>query len=464
MPTRSQRSLFCLLFALTLGAASGAACNTFAELQATEDTSDATVASCEPSTCQGTCCALEVEALLVCVSLDRDEDHCGVCGVRCKADQVCLESQCLTLSWRTMAAGGAHTCAALEPTGQVYCWGDNQRGQVDPSGDASGYTAGQPLVTRDGTPLTAVALSAGIAHSCALNASNEVYCWGDDSKGQLSRDAVGAGPHRVNPELVRFKALSAGGAHTCAITVLDQLYCWGDNAYGQLGRGELTAPLADQVLPVTVATGPWLAVSAGPRHTCAIHAGDGAVHCWGDNAHGQLGRGVDVRETRVADLPGEMKFLAVGAEHSCAASDSELWCWGSSAQGQLGVLAAPDTAPVQVTLPGSVQALTASARTTCALLHASSELYCWGENLAGQLGTGSTAEFDPAPGLLLFQGGDGTVHQASLGLAHACALHSPRSMSCWGANTHGQLGIATVDTAQHTRPVPVVAPPSVRAQ
>jgi alpha-tubulin suppressor-like RCC1 family protein len=146
-----------------------------------------------------------------------------------------------------LSAGGSHTCA-FDAVG-VLCWGSNSSGQL---GSAVAGDAVYP--TRAALPVQAVALSAGDEHTCALVTGGDVWCWGSNSHGQLGRGTIG-GTSPV-PTLVsgglKFASISAGGGHTCGVTPDGSLYCWGNNSSGQLGDGTLI----DRPTPVRVAESP----------------------------------------------------------------------------------------------------------------------------------------------------------------------------------------------------------------
>jgi len=80
-------------------------------------------------------------------------------------------------------------------------------------------------------------------------------------------------------------SVSAGGHHTCAVKTDGSLWCWGDNSYGQIGNGTLGGSVSEpvQVIPSGVSS-----VSSGWFHTCAVKQ-NGSLWCWGDNGYGQLG-------------------------------------------------------------------------------------------------------------------------------------------------------------------------------
>jgi alpha-tubulin suppressor-like RCC1 family protein len=81
--------------------------------------------------------------------------------------------------------------------------------------------------------------------------------------------------------------VAVGSDQVCVLLTTGAVYCWGDNSRGQLGR-----PGAASLVPVAVNGGfTFTALSAGSEHSCAIEAGSGAIGCWGANDTGQLGDG-----------------------------------------------------------------------------------------------------------------------------------------------------------------------------
>jgi alpha-tubulin suppressor-like RCC1 family protein len=143
-----------------------------------------------------------------------------------------------------IAAGGAHVCA-LRATGQVVCWGANAQGQLgvgstDPVG-------GVALVAGLGD---VEILALGGEHSCALETSGRVACWGSNELGQLG---IGIAEPRTQPEYIapigtRIVSIEAGVAHTCAVDATGAVWCWGFNDHGQLGTGLSSTFSPDRVV------------------------------------------------------------------------------------------------------------------------------------------------------------------------------------------------------------------------
>ena len=109
----------------------------------------------------------------------------------------------------------------------VLCWGANFAGQL-------GITRSAPNAL---TPLAVPGLaegqsrvSAGYHQTCAVGPAGEVTCWG----GVTDADAEAA-PTQVQ-ELPATQDVSVGAFHACAVAGAD-VWCWGQNSSGQLGDG-----------------------------------------------------------------------------------------------------------------------------------------------------------------------------------------------------------------------------------
>jgi alpha-tubulin suppressor-like RCC1 family protein len=209
-----------------------------------------------------------------------------------------------TVRYRTISAGGLHTCA-LTTSGVAQCWGYNLSGQLgsntgqlrnfDPVTVSGGITfqVDPTIIPHAPDPDFYVPsqgfLSAGYAHTCGVAVGGTLYCWGNNDDGQLGRaGASSSAPSAVGGGLT-FKAVSAGVRHTCGLTTAGLAYCWGNNDFGQLGNGTRNSSSAP--VPVSLSL-VFQSISAGETFTCGVTTG-GVAYCWGDDEYGQLGvRGI----------------------------------------------------------------------------------------------------------------------------------------------------------------------------
>ena len=281
-------------------------------------------------------------------------------------------------------ASSRHSCA-LTASGRIYCWGENQWGQL---GNASRKSSARPVVVRSSE--TFVSMSVGYYDSCALDEGGFVHCWGRSTNRTI--------PRRMDSHT--FLAVTVGGFHACALDADRAAYCWGSNQLGELGTG--TTVDADG--PVAVSGGHrFRMLSAGIGHTCGIRE-DGVALCWG--GFGQFGGGDGITSVPTP-VAGEQVFeeISVGSQHKCALTASgQAFCWGSSVYGQSGTGLTAEPGPTLTQLTVRVPTAVASdlrftsisaseAEHTCALT-AERALYCWGANGAGELGYGKQ-EFHP---------------------------------------------------------------------
>ena len=328
-------------------------------------------------------------------------------------------------SWDTLALGSSHGCGLHK--GKLYCWGDNSVGQL-----------AQPIAgtTRSDIPLEVSGshswsrLVASNYISCGV-ASQDLYCWG-------SYPMDGTGPGSVTLEtLTEFGAgltwqeIATSGYHFCGIAA-GELYCWGQNWSGQLGTGTTV----DLVVPTKVGTSTaWTAVAAGVNFSCGLNAGK--LYCWGGDGYGQLGDGgsnTDVyAPTQIGSSSG-WTHIAAGAYHACGV-DNGLYCWGRDYYGQVGDGGSNTnvSAPALIDANNDWSFMGLGEEHSCA--SRATDTYCWGWDNDGQLGNGSSADSQISPMLI-----SASMSRVQAGTYHSCGLIG-YTWYCWGQSASGQLGI-----------------------
>lgn len=246
-----------------------------------------------------------------------------------------------------VSAGGSHSCARLK-SGRVACWGSNRHGELGTGTRGPETSSATPKSVQDID--TAVDIATGRFHSCAVLRNGSVKCWGGNERGQLGTSDAGLGADETSPaeveEIDSATEVVGGYGHTCVRLEDGSVECWGDLKAGRrdslrdrpdYGAEGYSRPTEIERLGRTSD------LSAGDHHNCAI-VEDGAIRCWGDNRHGQLGGG-DVGEHVDSPVSVEGLDSAVDvsashsstAGHSCALTDDrDVYCWGDNSHGQLG--------------------------------------------------------------------------------------------------------------------------------
>jgi hypothetical protein len=105
-----------------------------------------------------------------------DPAHCGRCGTVCNTQ--CVSSVCNDAV--VVDAGGWNTCV-VRALGDVWCWGENTWGQL---GDGTDDSSATPIKVALPGPAVNVVVSPDALrmHACALMESGELYCWGCSTK------------------------------------------------------------------------------------------------------------------------------------------------------------------------------------------------------------------------------------------------------------------------------------------
>ncbi len=249
---------------------------------------------------------------------------------------------------------------AITSDGALYGWGYGASGLI---GDGGTTNRIAPVaVTSLSNGVTAV--SAGMYVSCAVK-NSELYCWGSNDDSNILLTTFGL--NNIQPSPVKLTHtdpsfsnsniidVSVGRYFACFIKIENGesvLYCWGDNTYGQLGNGTTNAT-SSSVPPskvIDVDDNPLTHVSAvsvsNNNHACAL--ANGLMYCWGGNTYGEVGNGRNstsvLKATKIKNFSGAdgkiglntvnaMETAGQGtmsAPHTCAIAGGRLYCWGLS--------------------------------------------------------------------------------------------------------------------------------------
>ena len=385
--------------------------------------------------------------------------NCGVIATKAPDDTYIAkssETSTFTFSkalahgpWKSVSAGGATTCAITKVTEKLYCWGLNVYGQLSiPVVGAESLTAYSTPQLIGGVPGRVKSVSVGTVSLCAINEFADLYCWGNNSEGQLGNNSLVSThiPELVSALSGNVKSVSVGHNSTCAVTKDSKAFCWGSGSQGQLGNETTTS----SAIPVQVSglTSQVSRVSVGFSHACAAHAG--AIKCWGAGDFGALGNG---QETSTASpvlatgLTSGFTGVSAGFRNSCAIGSGQSYCWGLNAYGAIGdgtttnrlsATALPETFTV-------ASEVSTKYGTTCAVTKTGS-FNCWGYNGDYQTGTSvetSTNVLSAKPVLGL----NTNVVSSTQGSQHSCALTDYGRIFCWGDNSYGQLGTGETFTS-----------------
>jgi alpha-tubulin suppressor-like RCC1 family protein len=358
-----------------------------------------------------------------------------------------------------LAPGGNHTCALLA-SGDVWCWGGNDLGQLalgtfDTNVHVPAKVANLPPI---------VAIASGNHHTCALDGTGAEWCWGSNQIMQLGHDPIvdsGAdggdvvctgsipcnGKPRVVTGLAAAKAIGALVFNSCARLASGDVKCWGWNGSGLAGHSPPDLPCfygnVCTFTPGTVASVPAGPFALGSGYACVLSSG--AVSCWGDNSQSQLGLAPDtnphVAPISIGGLPSITSISAGQSTPYAMGPGGAVYGWGYNANGEAtpGACDAGSVMAPSVVFDAGMKEVAGGSGFGCAL-STGGTVSCWGNDLHGQLGPAVDAGpltkcQTPATITGLAQ-----VTRLTVGFAHVCALKSDNTVWCWGYNNIGQVG------------------------
>lgn len=328
-----------------------------------------------------------------------------------------------------VAVGQGFSCALLND-GVVNCWGWNLKGTLGqgPGGDVVAFSL-VPLPVS--LPEKAISVVSHSSFVCALVASGNVYCWGNNSANQLGQTA--ASPYSSSPVKVatseRFLRITALDGGACGWTMSKKMFCWG-TAEGYLKQAPPTPILGPNAVNFTV-------FDSSSDFTIGISE-DGTAY-------------LSSRNLNVTDVPLEIGEpvleAAAGPTDACLLTLSgRVYCYANFFW--------------QVPLAGQAITLTKGSRasyigngwssyvypSTC-VLYANKTGQCWGLNHAGQAGAGwNDSVIGDLPGEIEASYRPEAFTDAVrivAGTDHVCGITVSGQLKCVGANQYGQLGTGT---------------------
>jgi len=357
-------------------------------------------------------------------------------------------------NWTKVTSGRNQTCA-VNDLGSAFCFGYNA---------AVAFTDNNYSVTAvAGQNENWTSIVTGYNHGCGVKTisdsgqkTSNLYCWGQQQFGQLGSEFFYNSyiPNKIlndDKPLVEpfvWKKLAAGSFHSCAIKNDNSLWCWGKNYWGQLGLGN---EIPSSVIKQVSTTNDWSEVKSYHKTSCARKMNN-TLWCWGQNSNGQLGDGTtsfsnSPVQTAGTAIENDWDSVAVGKFFSCGLkTDKTLWCWGDNLYGQLGLAgsATAVTGKKKITRLWQSGKIFLGYRAACALEEGTGDLYCWGRNQYQRIQNNTTASFHLPTKIPVPEAGTKWI-SAKVGKKYICAIAGTNSTTegslwCWGNNLFGTLG------------------------
>lgn len=370
--------------------------------------------------------------------------------------------------------GFNYNFCATDESKNLYCWGGGSYGQI---GNGYGRNESSPskvqLPIDDVTQETVTFTSISIGNNsiCGVGTNKHVYCWGNNQYGQIGNGTntnalvptqiVMADSSAESEDFVEVATNYYGNGSTCAVASSGNVYCWGGGLHGALGNGSTS-----NVNKATLVTMP----TNGDKFKHIIGMGNGncvltttnTVYCWGYNNSGEGGNGINYADiltpTAIAmpqlddGEPESFATMTTSVNTACAISNWGIsYCWGFGWNGQRGDgLTSNLNVPVKPQLPNQVYSISSSyyQNATLCAIDINHQVYCWGYGIYGQIGNGTTS--DATTPMPISLSADKRINQVTLSgnSRTVCAVEgSGGDIYCWGDSSQGQLGNGSVESS-----------------
>lgn len=291
---------------------------------------------------------------------------------------------------------------ARRKDGSVWSWGQNDKGEL-------GYetTPDKWRKNYNSTPAkiegmqNIISVAAGGGHSLALTATGDVYAWGDNSAGQvdpeLPLDEAVVMPRKV-ASIKDGVRVVAGLDNSGVITSQGDIYIWGGNSFGK----SLSNPPALMRLPGEAPKVELKRIPKSPDYqgvsdfhsmiSSYLLMRNGLIRSAGGNSAGVLGIGHRKQSPGINQVRtiGRVKSLSARSGGVALDEQGRVWQWGPSVVEPPTELSRTDSlSPVSIV--GFKNAIEVYAgEGVIAVLLDDGSVYMWGSGKNGKLGSGES--------------------------------------------------------------------------
>lgn len=300
---------------------------------------------------------------------------------------------------KKIATGGNEQFFALDDVGRIWAWGLNQSGQL---GDGTIASKSSPVLVVGGVTYSEIMENRDAFGAFGgIDSSGQVFMWGANNNGQLGDGTViiKSSPVAVVGGHVFTKLVCIQAFSVAALKADGSVWCWGQNTSGQLGDNTVVPKSS----PVAVVGGHSFTDLFGGRNNFYGLKSDGSAWSWGPNASGQIGDGTVVPKSSPVAVLGGHIFTKI--QHGVSTTittmglttTGEIYAWGQNSNGLCGNGVAPNTtaafsSPVLVAGGRTWSKLflgQASSDNTAHAVDVDGTVWGWGENVNNTIGNGT---------------------------------------------------------------------------
>ena len=274
----------------------------------------------------------------VCINNDQNVVSCGYSDEGAhghKEENVFPPKIISSLNHIISISAYVYHCVCLDNYGNVFTFGNNNRGQLGIGEDVSHTSIPQKV----NLPPCAQ-ISCGEYFTMCLSESGEVYSFGYNQNGQLglgNNEEIYNSPQVIS-SLKGVEFIECGGDHVFCKSLHNEIYCWGNNEYGQLGLGN-TDNQNTPILCSSLSNEDVIDIKCGYNHTLVLTSNGDVLSC-GSNYLSQLGRetgGYSSSFQKIDEL-SEITRIECGLYHSlCINNSNDLFVFGNNRYGQFGL-------------------------------------------------------------------------------------------------------------------------------